>query len=186
MTDSRAASRYVKSLLGLAVEQNVLDQIHADMQLFDKTVEGSREFALLLRNPIIKHDKKRDILERLFKGKVHPLTMSIFDIITRKNREPLLPAIAKEFHNAYNEYKGVRKAKVVTAVPLDATLRAEFEKIVKSISDNKHVELTEVVDKDMIGGFVLEVGDKQLDASIKNKLKALKVKFSENPYIKEF
>ncbi|HEY9007557.1 ATP synthase F1 subunit delta [Ohtaekwangia sp.] len=186
MADSRAASRYVKSLLGLAVEQNALDQVHADMQLFDKTVESNRDFELLLRNPIIKHDKKRDILEALFKGKVHPLTMSIFDIITKKNREPLLPAIAKEFHNAYNDYKGIRKATITTAVPLDAKLKAEFEQIVKDLSKQKQVELLERVDKDMIGGFVLEVGDKQIDTSIKNKLKALKVKFSENPYVKEF
>jgi F-type H+-transporting ATPase subunit delta len=186
MADSRAAYRYVKSLLGLAVEQNVLDQVHADMQLFDKTVESSREFALLLKNPIIRHDKKRDILEKLFKGKVHPLTLAIFDMITKKNREPLLPSIAKEFHNAYNEYKGVRKATITTAVPLDAKLKAEFEQIVRNLSDKKDVELLEKIDTEMIGGFVLEIGDKQIDTSIKNKLKALKVKFSENPYIKEF
>src|SRR5687768_11131155 len=105
MTDFRAASRYVKSLLGLAVEQNALEAVHADMQLFAKVCAENRQFVLLLHNPIVKHDKKRDILERVFKGKVHPLTMAIFDIITRKNREPLLPAIAREFHVAYNVYK---------------------------------------------------------------------------------
>lgn len=186
MADLRAASRYVKSLLGLAVEQNALEQVHADMQLFAKVCEENRPFELLLRNPIIKHDKKRAILEQIFKGKVSPLTMSIFDIITRKNREPLLPAIASEFHNAYNDYKGIGKAVITTAVPIDAKLKAEFEKIVKELSDKKQVELIEEVDKDMIGGFVLEVGDRQIDASIKNKLKALKVKFSQNPYVKEF
>jgi F-type H+-transporting ATPase subunit delta len=112
--------------------------------------------------------------------------MSIFDIITKKNREPLLPSIAKEFHNAYNEYKGVGKATVVTATPLDARLRAEFEQMVKGLSEKKQVELIESVDPDMIGGFVLNIGDRQIDASIKNKLKALQVKFSQNPYIKEF
>jgi F-type H+-transporting ATPase subunit delta len=107
-------------------------------------------------------------------------------MITKKNREPLLPSIAKEFHNAYNEYKGVRKATITTAVPLDAKLKAEFEQIVRNLSDKKDEELLEKIDKEMIGGFVLEIGDKQIDTSIKNKLKALKVKFSENPYIKEF
>jgi len=186
MTDYRAASRYVKSLLGLAIEKGALDAVHSDMLMFSKIVDENRSFALMLRNPIIKHDKKRDVLEKIFKGKVHPLTMSIFDIITRKNREPLLPSIAKEFHNAYNEYKGVGKATVVTATPLDAKLRAEFEQMVKGLSDKKQVELVESVDPDMIGGFVLNIGDRQIDASIKNKLKALQVKFSQNPYIKEF
>ena len=186
MADSRAASRYVKSLLSLAVEHNVVDQVHNDMLMFSQVVESNREFRLMLQNPIIKHDKKRDILEKLFKGKVHSLTMSIFDILTRKNREPLLPSIAREFHEAYNEYKGIKKAFITTAVPLDSKLRSRFEEMVKNYSDKKQVELVEKIDKDMIGGFVLNIGDRQIDASIKNKLKALQVEFSHNPYIKEF
>lgn len=186
MVDSRAASRYVKSLLGLAVEKNALEEVHSDMQMFSKLIDENRAFELLLRNPIIKHDKKRNILQKVFSGKVHPLTMSIFEILTRKNREPLLPAIAKEFHTAYNLHKGIGKATITTAVPLDSELRSEFEGITKKLSKTAKVELIEKVDKDMIGGFVLNVGDRQVDASIKNKLKALKVQFSNNPYIKEF
>jgi F-type H+-transporting ATPase subunit delta len=186
MADIRAASRYVRSLLQLAVEQKALDAVHQDMLTFSQIVKSNRDFLLMLRNPIVKHDKKRDILEKLFKGKFHGLTMAIFDIITKKNREPLLPSIAEEFHNAYNEYKGVGKATIITAVPLDAKMRGDFEKLAVQYSDKDKVELLEKVDPEMIGGFVLNVGDRQVDASIKNKLKALTVKFSQNPYIKEF
>jgi F-type H+-transporting ATPase subunit delta len=186
MVDSRAASRYAKSLLGLAIEKKALDNVHNDMVFFTKVVEENKNFALMLRNPVIAHDKKSEILSRIFKGKVHALTMSFFDIITRKNREPLLPSIAREIHTQYNEYKGISKATVTSATPLDANLRAEFETLVKKYSNLKQVELLEKVDPSMIGGFVLKVGDRQIDASLSNKLKALKVKFSQNPYIKEF
>jgi F-type H+-transporting ATPase subunit delta len=186
MVDSRAASRYVNSLLTLAVDKNVLDEVHQDMLLFSRICDENRSFGLMLRNPIIRHDKKRAILEKIFSGKVNALTMAIFDILTKKNREPLLPAIARDFHTAYNSYKGIGKAYVTTAVPLDAALRSEFESIVKQLSKKDKVELTEKIDKDMIGGFVLNVGDKQIDASLKNKLNALKLKFSHNPYIKEY
>lgn len=186
MVDSRAAARYVKSLLELAVEKNVLEEVHQDMLLFSKTVRESKPFELLLGSPIIKHDKKRDILEALFKGKVNALTMAVFDILTRKNREPLLPAIAGQFHAAYNEYKQIGKATVTTAVPLDDALRAEVTALVQRLSKKNNVELTEKLDKNMIGGFILNVGDRQIDASLKNKLKSLQVKFSHNPYIKEF
>lgn len=185
MADARVASRYVKSLLGLAVDQNALDAVHNDMRLFTSVCDSNRQFRLMLNNPIIKHDKKRDILEALFKGKVHNLTMAIFDIITKKNREPLLPAIASEFHHAYNDYKGVGQASVTTAVPLDNNLRSEIEQIVKKLSGKKTIEMEEKIDAEMIGGFVLNVGDRQVDASIKNKLKALKVRLAHNPYIKE-
>lgn len=186
MAESRVASRYVKSLLGLAEEQKALDQVHSDMLLFTRVCNENRAFALMLRSPVIRHDKKRDVLQKIFEGKVHALTMAFFDIITRKNREPLLPSIAREFHNAYNVYKGIGTAQLVTPFPIDASLRKEIEGIVQQISKKKQIELVEKVDADMIGGFVLTVGDRQVDASIKNKLKALKTKFSQNPYVKGF
>lgn len=185
MADSRAASRYVKSLLDLAVEKKALEEVHRDMLLFSEVASKSRAFELLLQNPVIKHDKKLDILKKIFGGKVHSLTMAFFDIITRKNREPILAGVAREFHNAYNEHKGIGKASVTTAVPLDTKMRGEFEKLVRQYSEKKEVELVEKVDPELIGGFVLNVGDRQVDASIKNKIKTLKVQFSQNPYIKE-
>ena len=185
MAESRATFRYVKSLLGLAVEKNVLEEVHNDMLLFTQAAATSRPFELLLQSPVIKHDKKLEILRQIFKGKVSALTMAFFEIITRKNREPILLGVAREFHNAYNEYKGIGKATVTTAIPLDPAMRAEFEKLVRQYSDKKQIELIEKVDADLIGGFVLNVGDRQVDASIKSKIKTLQVKFSQNPYIKE-
>jgi F-type H+-transporting ATPase subunit delta len=186
MAESRAASRYVKSLLDLAIDQKALEDVHNDMLFFTRVVNENRAFAAMLKSPVITHDKKNTILSKIFNGKVHALTMSFFDIITRKNREPLLPEIAREFHNAYNNYKGIGKATIISAVPLDDKLRKEFETLVKQYSEKKQVELVEKVDPEMIGGFVLNIGDRQIDASIKSRLKALKLTFSQNPYIKEF
>ena len=186
MSDVRIASRYAKSLLELADEQGKIEEVHKDMMLLDSICHENRDFVLVLKNPIIKNDKKKAILEAVFNGKVSDLTMAIFGIITRKNRESVLPAIASEFHQQYNIYKSIEKATVTTAVKLDEGLRASFEKIVKQISDKKEVELDEVVDERIIGGYVLKVGDRQLDDSIKSKIKELELKFSKNEYIKEF
>lgn len=185
MVHSRAASRYVKSLLDLAVERNALEEVHRDMQMVSRVASESRDFQLLLQSPIIKHDKKLAILKAIFKGKVHSLTAAFFEIITRKNREPILLDVARAFHNAYNAYKGIGKATVTTAIPIDAGLRAQFDKLARNYSDQKSIELIERVDPELIGGFVLEVGDRQVDASIKSKIKSLQVKFSQNPFTKE-
>lgn len=186
MADSRVAYRYVKSLLQLAVEQNALEEVHADMQLLSRICRQNRSFTLMLRNPVIRHDKKKDVLMALFKGKVHTLTLAILEIITRKNREPLLPEIAHQFHQYYNEYKGIVSAKLETAIEPGKELMREFEKLVKQISKKNQVELHTSVDPDMIGGFVLTVNDKQIDASIHNRLKALKRELTQNPYIKTY
>jgi F-type H+-transporting ATPase subunit delta len=186
MADLRAASRYVKSLLGLAVEQGALEPVHADLQLFSQVCRDNKAFAVMIKSPLIRPEKKLEILKKIFTGKVNSLTLAIMTILTRKNREFLLPAIAMEFHNAYNVHKGIEKASIVTTTPMDARRRAEIEAIVKTLSHKKEVELLEKVDPDLIGGFILTVDDQQVDASIQSKLKMLKMKFSENPYIKEF
>lgn len=185
MADSRAASRYVKSLLGLSVERNALEAVHADMQLFAKVCESSHDLVVMLRSPIIKHDKKKAVLDAIFKGKVNDLTMAMIAIITRKNREPLLPEIAREFHAAYNEFKGIGKATLITTFAIDPKLREEIEGMVKTLSNRKQIELEEKVDPSLIGGFILNVGDKQVDASIRNRLRSLEVTLRHNPYIKE-
>lgn len=186
MTDQRVASRYVKSLLGLAVEQNALESVNTDMQMFDTLCDHNREFLVMLRSPIIKHERKRDILEKIFKGKVHDLTWAILDIITRKNREPLLPAIANDFHRAYNEYHGIGFATVTTAVAIDPVIRKDIEAVAEKLSGRKKTELVEKIDPSLIGGFILNVGDQQIDTSISGKLRALRLKYSYNPYKREF
>ena len=186
MAYSRAITRYVKSLLGLAEERGILDKVHKDMLLFKMVCVQNRAFRVMLRSPVIRHDKKLQVLTKIFEGKVESLTMAFFEIITKKNREPLLSGIASEFHDAYNEFSGICKATVTTTFSIDDQLREEIGNIVKKISDKKKIELVEKIDSEMIGGFVLSVGDRQLDASLKNKLKNLATKFSENPYIKEY
>ena len=177
-----AAGRYAKSLLGLAQEQKVLDAVHDDMVLFSKTCEENRGFKVVLENPIVNHSKKLDILDGIFKGKVNDLTIAIFNIITRKNRESILYAISKEFHLQYNILKGVGQASIVTSVALDKKQLAAFEKLVTDATGKK-VELAEKVNEELIGGFVLNVGDKQVDASVKSQLLKLNNIFSDNPYI---
>ncbi|ELR69901.1 ATP synthase delta chain [Fulvivirga imtechensis AK7] len=186
MSEYRVASRYARSLLALAEEKGVIEEVHNDMLSFLQVCEENRAFVLMLKNPVIKHDKKGVILEQIFKGRASDLTLTFFEIITRKNREAALPAIAKEFHNQYNAYKGIELATVTTAVPLDKGLRLKLEELVKKMSSKEKVELIEIVDKDVIGGYVLKVGDRQIDDTLRSKLKELELQFSQNPYIKEF
>lgn len=173
MQNHRAASRYAKSLLGLAMEQKVLEEVHSDMLLFTAVADANRNFSIVLKNPIITHDKKRNILHALFEKRMNKLTILIFDLITSKNREGLLEQIAKEFDIQYNILKGLQSADIATTIALDDKLRKRFEELVKDIS-GKTAILKESIDKDLVGGFVLNVGDLRLDRSIKSQLSNIK------------
>ncbi len=185
MSEFRIASRYAKSLLELASEQGKLEEVNKDMLLFSEVISENRDFQLFLKSPVVAHDKKLAVLSQVFTGKVNDLTLAIFRILVKKQREAYLSAIATEFHHQYNAKTGIEEATVTTTFPIDNELRNEFKAVVKKIS-GKEVELTEKIDENLIGGFILKVGDRQIDDSINSRLKALKLKFSQNPYVKEF
>lgn len=179
MSDTRIAIRYAKPLLGLAVEKGKLGAVKKDMDMFVSLCKEERPFALMLRNPIIPHLKKNTILKKIFTGKVDDLTMSIFDIMTRKNREFLLEEMAKEFLRLYNINQGIEEALIRTAIPLDDQLRKKFIGIIEEITGKK-VELSEEVDADLIGGFTLTIGDRKIDDSISGKLREVRYTLIKN------
>lgn len=172
-------------MLDLAVERGELEVVQQDMLLVNKTIKDNRQFELLLTNPIVRSDKKKAVLSSLFKGKISLLTSKFLEIISSKNREDVLPAIATEFLNQYRTYKGITKAQVVTTFPLTPDLRSRFIAIVTELTGNM-VELEEKIDKELIGGYVLRVGDRQIDESLKTKLEELEAEFNRNPYVKAF
>ena len=185
MSQQRAASRYAKSLLDLAQERGTLDEVKQDMDLFAKTLAGSRDFRLLLRNPIVKHDKKLAILKAIFDGKVSEVTMRLLTIVTEHNRESALEYVASEFHTQYNTMRGMQEATVTSAVPLTAYSRMEITELVRRQTGLQDVELTEKVDPDLLGGFVLRVGDRQVDDSVRTSLHKMRIALAEHSYERE-
>ena len=176
MAESRVAYRYAKALIELAQEKNVLEQVHEDMQFFAKTIDENRSLYLLLQSPIVPHARKYNVMKGLFQNRVHPITFSIFDIITKKNREEVLYDVAKAFHQLYNVQKNIHVAHVTTTFPLDEQLRAKFKQMAGETLGRK-IELQEKIDPSLIGGFILRVGDRQIDQSIKSKLHRLEQEF---------
>jgi F-type H+-transporting ATPase subunit delta len=184
MKQTKVAFRYAKSLLDLSVERGVLDQTQADMDLVSQTIIGSKDFSVVLHSPIINSDKKEVILKEIFGDKVSTLSMSFMDIINRKGREGLLGQISSSFVVMSKEYKNIYGAEVTSAHPLSDDARARIEKIVRDIKQGE-VELAETIDPNVIGGFILRIGDNMVDASVSSKIRDLKQEFSENPYVPE-
>lgn len=182
MSEFRIASRYAKSLLELAVEKKCLDEVNADMYTFAEVCESNKDLVLLLKSPVIAHYKKLSILKEIFKGKVSDLTMAIFDILAKKNREMYLPEVAAAFKSQYHTFKGIVESTITTVHPISEDVRKEISAIVKKIT-NKEVVLTEKTNPELIGGFILNIGDKQIDDSVNGKLKELRLQFVDQGYV---
>lgn len=185
MQNPRLASRYAKSLLDLAVEQNSLDATLADVQLLDAVSRQSRDFANVLRSPIINGDKKQSIINAVIGDRIAPLTKAFITLLVDKGREANLPEIAGSFIAQYKDMKNIRTVKLTTATPLNDNVKQAIKNKVLASMENSQVEMHEEINPDLIGGFVLEVGDKLFDASIRRDLNDVKSQFLKNIYVSD-
>ena len=167
------ASRYAQSLMDLATEQKKVDEVRADMKLVAGMCATSREFALFLASPVVKTDKKIATLKALFEGKISALSLSFLTLIASKRRESIVKEIAEAFDELYRKNKNIFSAVVTTASGLDSTTKAKVLELVKGMLKGE-VELIEKVNPATIGGFVLTMGDRQIDRSVARQLSTLK------------
>lgn len=181
----RVSTAYAKSLLELSQEQKSLEAVYKDMIFVSTTIEGSIDLKKMLTSPIISNLKKLSIIEAIFKGKLSPITFSFFTLLTKKKREDLLLPVSKEFIAEYKNFKGIQTATVVTAIAADDVLKKQVEKLIKSIS-KKEIEIVYKVDTNIVGGFILTVGDRQIDNSVKTQLNKVRNQFSNNPFIPKY
>ncbi len=167
------ADRYAKSLMELAREKGRVEEVKDDMKLILSVEKESRELALMLKSPVIKQDRKLSVLRAIFEGKVDTLSLGFITLIVKKNREYYLADIAKAYNEQYKRDKNIFTAVVTSAHGLDGSIRRKMHDLVKS-QLNGEVELIEKIDKDTIGGFVLRIGDKQIDKTVARQLSNLK------------
>ena len=183
MPNPRLAYRYAKSLIDLSLERGQLENVFADMQWLQAVCKSNRDFVNLLRSPVIKKDIKRKIVEAVTTGKISELTAGFNRLLIIKNRESFLPEIITAFIAAYKEHKNIKIIKLTTATPVSDLMRNAIVEQVKKSAGFQHVELEEKVDESLIGGFVLQIGDKLVDASVAYDLKAIAKQFENNDFI---
>ena len=183
MPNPRLATRYAKSLLDLAIERGQLEQVFADMQVMQQICKGNRDFITLLGSPVIKADIKRKIVEAVTTGRITELTTAFNSLLIKKGRESNLPEIITAFISQYKEHKNIHTVKLTTAIAISDSVRQAIIEQVKKASGFGNIELDEKVDEDIIGGFVLQVGDKLVEASIAYDLKTIARQFDNNDFI---
>ena len=183
MLHTRVASRYAKSVLDLAIEKGQLEQVYADMLYLQDLTRKSRDFQNLLRSPVINADTKIRTVEAVTKANVTPLTISFIRLMINKARESALPEIIHSFIQQYKDSKGIKTVKLTTATPVSDSVKNAIVARVKETGNIQNLELVEVVDPSIIGGFVLQVDDQLVDASVSYDLKQIARQFDNNDFI---
>ncbi len=185
MKNPKLSNRYAKALFDFAGEKNQIEEVYGDLKLFADTLKENRELQVLLRNPVVPSNQKHQIFESIFKGTLHDITYQFLEVLLKKRREPSLDAICEEFFKLYNQAHNIKTVFIATASPLREPLK---DKIVALLTEQTHatIDLHQVVDSHLIGGFVIKMDDFYLDSSILSKINKLRQEFSQNNFQVQF
>jgi len=178
MAGTRASIRYAKAILGLAKDENLAEAVNEDMSLIANTVAKSSELSQVLKSNVVKSEQKKNALHKIFPN-INTLSTGLFDVLITNKRIGILGEVAERYNVLYDVLNEKEKATVTTAIPMTSELEIKVLAKVKELT-NKGVELENIVDENILGGFILRIGDKQYNASIANQLNKLKREFTLN------
>ncbi|KQC32313.1 ATP synthase subunit delta [Nonlabens sp. YIK11] len=173
---SRAASRYAKAILDLTIDKKEAAAVNEDMKSVLTTVHKNKELQDFLKSPVVKTEQKRGALRQVF-SQVGGITMGAFDLIVDNQRADILSDIATKYILLFDEMNKREVATVTTAVEISKELEAKILAKATELA-GKEITLEKKIDPSIVGGFILRVGDKEINASIHSTLGDLKREFA--------
>lgn len=181
MVNRKAARRYTTALYEIADELKIVDAVKKDFQDIRKTLEDSHELKLFIESPIINTHKKSSVIAALFEKRVTDLTLKFLLLLNDKNRINLLHDISEDIVKLINERRGIVEANITTAIEISDNEKKSIAQKLKQYA-GKEVSPVFFVDKSIKGGFVAQIEDKIIDASIQRQLELLMKKLIEGRF----
>tara|TARA_B100000530_G_scaffold322263_1_gene257087 strand:+ start:777 stop:1307 length:531 start_codon:yes stop_codon:yes gene_type:complete len=173
---SRAAIRYAKAMYDIANEENSINEVYKDMNFINELNSGSLDFKNLLSNSQINFQDKKKLILSLIKQS-NALTEKLIDLLIHNKRVKIIGDIASSFIQLYNKNNNIKEATIITASPINNELESKILSMI-NIKDAKSVNLTNVVNPNIIGGFIIRFDGKEYNASVKQNLNNLKTELT--------
>ena len=174
-----AARRYAEAAFALAREEDALDGWGRDLETAASLL-GIPEVSRFIDNPAAPFGERRSVVERLLGGdRVRTQVVNLVQLLARRGRISILPAVSAEYRRLLNGERGILEARVTSPTPLgEADLAALREKV--EAMTGAAVELTTALDPTLIGGLTVRVGDTLIDASVRGRLERLRERLTES------
>lgn len=164
---------YGEALFDLALEDGTLTTIIEEVNIVKEAIAENPDLLKLLSHPKINKEEKLSVIENIFKGRVSDSLVGFLVIIVQKDRYDDLDGIFEYFIAKVREYKNIGVASVTSAVELTEEQKKQVEQKLLQTTKYSQFELSFYVDKNLIGGLVIRIGDRVVDSSIRTKLQML-------------
>ncbi|MBE6014309.1 MAG: ATP synthase F1 subunit delta [Lachnospiraceae bacterium] len=161
---------YGDALFELALEENKIDSYVEEVDAVKGILQDNEELTKLLNHPKIGKEEKIQVMGQIFEGRISKELLGLINMIVEKDRNSAMVEIFDYFIDRVKEYKNIGVASVVSAVELTDAQKAQVEKRLLETTHYEKFEIDYEVDKDLIGGMVIRIGDKVVDSSIRTRL----------------
>lgn len=179
MLTSKVAKRYAQGLLNFTQETGNTASVYGEMADIVKTIEKSRDLQNFFSSPIIDEKKKLSIALEIFKD-FSPVAQNIIQLVIKHGRENQLQNIAQAFMNKVEDLNGVQRITLTAATSLSSENVQNILKSSSLVNHENKFDVKNIIDPQILGGYILRVGDQQIDASVKSKLTRLQKEFHLN------
>ncbi len=170
---SRVSKRYSKALFSLAMEENVLEKVSADMSSLRELLSAESSFLAFTKNPLVSGTHKEKVLEELFKASFQSLTLDFVKLLSRKKRLDVLDDVVTDFEALMLLHRNQLEAEIVSAQPLDGEQVSAIKQRLKELF-GKEILVRLKEDASLIGGFLVRINGQIIDNSIRYQLTKLK------------
>lgn len=168
----KVARRYAQALFLVARDKGVLHEVNEELHQVAALLESDDKLRRLFYHQLIPAGEKKKLVVEIF-PELKEETRNFLYLVLEKRRERLLPQMAEQLQKLVNEAEGILEAEVITSLPLSAEVSQSLEEHLSRLT-GRRVRLNNRLDKEIIGGMVVQVGDRVLDASVKRRLELLK------------
>ncbi|MBP1163700.1 MULTISPECIES: ATP synthase F1 subunit delta [Chryseobacterium] len=179
MLTSKVAKRYAQGLLDFTNESGQTATVFSEMKDVVKIMKESADLNKFFMTPYIDSKKKIEVANEIFKG-LSVSSQNLIRLVIKHGRETQLKNIAQEFINKVEDLSGVQRVTLTTATPLSKENLDQILRSTNLVNADSNFDLKVNVKPEILGGYVLRVGDQQVDASVKTKLNQVKKDFQLN------
>lgn len=172
MNESQIAVRYSKALFLNALEENIQDKVMDDLKYISETLRN-KDMIFFMESPVVKSNLKEESFKEIFQDKIEELTLNFLILVLKNKRENYLNRIIYNYQKIYKAHKGLKRAEIIVSGKIEEDTKLKFHKILKDIF-NSEIEVIEKIKPEIIGGFIIQVEDIQIDASLSTSLNKLK------------
>ena len=169
---------YGDALFSLALEENKLDALWDEVKTVRQAISENPDFLAVMCHPEMPQEKRLAVMEEIFGGQSDDLK-GFLSVLVRKGRFGEILSVLDYFDEQAKEYKKIGVVQVTTPIPLSDSQKNEVENKLVQVTEYETLEMHYQLDKSLLGGIVIRIGDRILDNSIRSKMDAMSRKLSK-------